>query len=71
MKHKPDKQKIKDYANYSGMAYQLFGLLFISVFVGMKADAYFNNDQQYITAGLCLVSLFGYFYKIAISTKKD
>lgn len=67
---KVDKEKVKSYAQYSGMAYQLFGLLAISVFGGLKLDAYLGNEKKYCTAVICLLVLFAYFYKITVSTMK-
>lgn len=62
----PDKnnERIRVYARYSGMAFQLFGLLAVAVFLGLKADAYFQFDNKYLTAVFCLLVLFAYFYKM-------
>jgi len=57
-------KKIKNYAKYSGLAYQIFGLLAVSIFIGIKADDYFGNETRYITAGLCLLSLLSFFYRL-------
>jgi len=58
------KRKMITYTKYSGLGYQLIGLLAVSIWLGLKADAYFGNKTQYITAISCIVVLFGFFYKV-------
>ena len=69
------KRKVKSYIKYSSMAYQLIGLLFASIWLGLKADAYMGNENKYITALACIVVLFAFFYKVYVSlyspTKED
>jgi len=66
----PNKQeknkKIRAYSKYSGLAYQLFGLLALTIFLGMKADKYFGNETQYITGISSILVLFAFFYKLII-----
>ena len=61
------KRKIKSYVKYSGLAYQLIGLLVVAIFLGLKADAYMGNEKEYITALACILVLFSFFYKVYVS----
>lgn len=63
--------KVKAYVKYSGIAYQLFGLIAVSIFLGLKADKYFQFETKYITAGLTLLVFFAYMYKLSITVMKD
>lgn len=69
-KNKKKHHKVKSYVRYSGMAYQLFGLLALSIFLGLKADAYFSNEKKLITAVLSLVVLVAYFYRLTVELNK-
>lgn len=62
-------RKVHSYTKYSGLAYQIFGLLAVTVFLGLKADAHFGNKTQYITAISCLVVLVAFFYKLTKTVK--
>lgn len=70
MSDKDDKGKssksdgIKTYAHYSGMAFQLFALLLISMWIGMKLDDHFGNETNYIAAGLTVFALVAYLYNV-------
>ena len=64
------KRKVQSYAKYSGMAYQLIGLLFVTIWLGIKADEYMGNERKYITALASLLVLFAFFYKVYISVTR-
>ncbi len=71
VEEKPKKQttaRIKSYTKYSGMVYQIFGMLAITVFAGLKVDAYFGNEDKLITAGATMFVLVTFLYKIAKNT---
>jgi hypothetical protein len=63
-------RKVKAYTKYSGMAYQIFGLLAVTIWLGLKADAYFGNESKLITAGASLVVLIAYLYKLSTTVLK-
>ena len=78
MSGRDDKKKtstsdgIKTYAQYSGMAFQLFALLLISMWIGMKLDEYFGNETYYIAAGMSVLALVAYLYNVVrVLGKKD
>lgn len=66
----PKKRPIQKYTRYSGLAYQLIGLLAVAIFAGLKADAYFAFENNYLTALFCVIVLFAFFYKIIHLTSK-
>ena len=65
-KNKADKTKtIRKYAKYSGIAYQMIGLVAMSVFLGLKADKYFGNEEsKYITVFLVIVVFTAFMYRL-------
>lgn len=58
------KSKSKNYLKYSGWGYTLFGLMLVSIFIGQKADAYFELEEAYITLSLLGIVIFSQFYKL-------
>jgi len=59
------------YLKYSGMVMQLFVLLFLAAFAGVKLDAKMGNETQYITAGLVLLAVIVYLIKIYFDLTKN
>ncbi|MEL6390803.1 MAG: hypothetical protein AAFQ02_11645 [Bacteroidota bacterium] len=58
----------KAYVKYSGLALQMFVVLFMGFWGGSKLDEVFGFDRPYIGGLLCLMILFGFFYKIIADT---
>lgn len=69
-KKRQAQKKVQSYTKYSGIAYQMFGLLALSIFLGLKADAYFGNEKKFITAFGTLFVLFTYFYKLYLDLNR-
>ncbi len=62
---KSDKKKtemMRNYARYSGMAFQIFAAILIGVFIGKKLDAYFQLERSYFTAACSLLFLLAGLY---------
>jgi len=69
---KTDKnKKVKLYAKYSGLPYQLFGLIGVFGFIGYKLDTYFQNPKYYITACLILVGFTAFMFKLFAVLKSE
>lgn len=64
------KNKSNDYMRYSGMAFELVGLLVVAVLLGGKLDAWMGNEVRYITLALLFLFLIGYFIRIYYSLTK-
>jgi len=58
------KEKADSYMRYSGMAFELVGILVVGVFVGKKLDAWMGNETAYATLGLLVFFLIAYFFRI-------
>ncbi len=63
-------KKVKSYTKYSSMAYQIFGILAVTIWLGLKVDAHFGNEKKIITAGASLFVLITYLYKVSITVLK-
>lgn len=62
---------MKSYVKYSGMVYQLFGLMAVTIFLGLKADSYFEFESKYITAFATLFVIIAFLYKVSITVTND
>lgn len=50
------KKNLKDYARYSGMAFQMLAIILLGVFAGWKADQWLNSKPVF-TVILSLISV--------------
>ncbi|MBK8622673.1 MAG: AtpZ/AtpI family protein [Saprospiraceae bacterium] len=64
------RKSSKSYVQYTGLAFQLAGILLISIFAGKKLDIYFGFSKPYITAILSMVALVGFMYKLYLDLMK-
>lgn len=69
-----DKDKIRkktnEYLKYSGLGFQMLGMLLFFLFVGQKLDSYFELNQPFITIVLILVGFTAYMYKLYVELMK-
>ena len=56
---------------YSGIAFQLVGLLLVSIFLGKKIDSWLGNEKAYCTALLIILVFSAYMYKLYIELMKE
>lgn len=55
---KPRKKRdYKAYARFSGMAFQMVGIIFLGSFIGVKLDERFPNENNWFTIALALASV--------------
>jgi ATP synthase protein I len=67
-----ESQAAKPYLKYSGLAFQMIGIMVLAALGGRKLDAYFGNDTPWWTLGLLLVAIAASMYLVIVSlTKKD
>lgn len=52
------KSKYGAYAKFSGMAFQMIGIIFIGSYIGVKLDEKFPNENNWFTISLSLLSVF-------------
>ena len=60
--NKPSEKKatqFNSYARYSGIAVQMFAIIGIGSFIGVKLDEKFSNDHHLYTIILSLTSVIG------------
>ncbi len=58
------QKKMNAYVRFSGLAFQMGGIIFVGVWGGMKLDEYFQYDQPWFTIGLSLLAVFGALYQV-------
>ncbi|MGI9544485.1 MAG: AtpZ/AtpI family protein [Cyclobacteriaceae bacterium] len=54
--------RLRSYAKYSGLAFQLMAIIFVGVFTGVKLDAWLDNKFPSFTIGLSLLAFFAMMY---------
>lgn len=54
--------KVKSYARYSGMAFQMGIIILIGTLIGRKIDAYFELETPWGTVVFALLSIFAALY---------
>ncbi|PCJ88179.1 MAG: hypothetical protein COA57_03610 [Flavobacteriales bacterium] len=61
-KSSPQKSGLKNYVKYSGIAFQMAGILLVGVFGGRKLDQYLQQDFPLFTLTLTGIAFVGAFY---------
>jgi hypothetical protein len=56
-KHKPPQDKLNSYARFSGIAIQMFAIIGVGTFVGVKLDEKYPNKHNLYTLILSLTSV--------------
>ncbi len=58
------RKKVNAYVRFSGMAFQMGGIIFVGVWGGMKLDEIFQYEQPWFTIGLSLTAVFAALYQV-------
>jgi F0F1-type ATP synthase assembly protein I len=53
----PEKKALDGYAKYTGVAFQMMGIIAISAFIGYKTDQYYDHKTQWVTALACVLGV--------------
>ncbi len=61
---KEGRTKMNAYVRFSGLAFQMGGIILAGVWGGMKLDEHFQYDQPWFTIGLSLLAVFGALYQV-------
>ena len=49
--------KSSDYVKYTGIAFQMLGIIALFAFIGYEIDVHLKNQTQWVTALCCLVGV--------------
>lgn len=60
----PRNKGLRDFAKYSGMAFQMFGIIFITTWGGMKLDKLAHFEKPVFTIILSLLGVFTAIYTV-------
>lgn len=69
----PEKSKgdnIKPYLKYSGLAFQMIGVMVLAAFAGMKLDDHFQTENPWFTIILLLVAVVASMVLVIVSLNK-
>lgn len=58
------KKSTSYYLQYTGLAFQMAGLLFVAIYVGQKADQWLGLQKPYLTGLFTILALTGFMYKL-------
>ena len=58
------KQQLTNYARYSSMGIQMFVIITLGTYAGIKLDAYFGMHKKPFTIVFSLLSIFGAIYYV-------
>ncbi|TXI15588.1 MAG: AtpZ/AtpI family protein [Pedobacter sp.] len=53
-----------NYLKYTGLAFQMIGIICICAFLGHKADTHFQHSTQWITALSCIIGVCLSIYQV-------
>lgn len=67
---KREKEGVKPYLKYSGMAFQMIGALVLAAFAGMKLDDYFKTENPWFTIVFMLVAVVATMILVIVSLNK-
>ena len=65
-----NKDKVKSYVQYSGLVFQMIGIIGVFAFAGYKLDQYQQSKTQLYTAVLSLLGVIISLYTIIRSLKE-
>jgi len=60
----PGNKGIRDFARYSGMAFQMIGIILVTTWGGIKLDKLMDFDKPVFTIILSLLGVFAAIYTV-------
>lgn len=51
------KKEVNAYVKYSGVGIQMFGIIFLGIWGGLKLSEYLGYEKPYLTMALALISI--------------
>lgn len=65
-----DERPMNAYVKYSGLGFQMIGIIGVFAFAGYKIDESAHHQVRWVTAILALVGVFISLYIVIVSLKK-
>ncbi|TAH01783.1 MAG: AtpZ/AtpI family protein [Sphingobacteriales bacterium] len=69
-KNTDTKNKVQNYVKYSGMVFQMIGIIGLFAFIGYKLDNYYQSKTPIYTAFLSLTGVLISLYTVIKSLKQ-
>ena len=60
--------KVQSYLRYSGMAFELLGLIIFAVIIGQLLDRWLETNRPYFTAAMVIFFFSGYIIRLFYQT---
>ena len=60
----PDSARLRNFAKYSGLGFQMLAIIGLCTWGGLKLDEYFHNDKPWYTIGLMVFGLVAATYQV-------
>ena len=67
---KRGQEGVKPYLKYSGLAFQMIGVMVIAAYTGIKLDDYFKTENPWFTIVLLLVAVVASMVLVIVSLNK-
>lgn len=67
---KGSKDRLRNWAVFSGIAFQMGGTIFLCAWGGKKLDEYYGNERNWFTIGLVLFGLLASIYLVLKQLKR-
>lgn len=58
-----EKKALTGYAKYTGVAFQMMGIIAVCAFIGYKIDEYYHHQTQWVTALSCVIGVVASIYQ--------
>jgi len=67
---KKPKKQLKNYLQFTGLAFQMGIIFYVAAYFGKKLDAHFNFNKNYITLSLIVLGMILTLYLITKQLKR-
>ncbi|SHI33764.1 Putative F0F1-ATPase subunit Ca2+/Mg2+ transporter [Hymenobacter daecheongensis DSM 21074] len=66
-----DSDRLRSFAKYSGLGFQMLAIIGLCTWGGLKLDAYFQNKNPWYTIGLMVFGLLAATYQIIRAVSRN
>lgn len=67
---KPKSDNVKPYLKYSGLAFQMIGIMMLAAYGGIKLDEHFQTQNPWFTIALLLLAVVASMVLVILSLNK-